>query len=52
MNFALVFVGVALWAATYLKRRNAAVIWLGDGLYRFVLNLMHPPTRRRAGSLT
>ncbi len=39
MSFVLVFVGVALWAAIYLWRRSVVVIWLGDGLYRFVLNL-------------
>ncbi len=39
MNFPLIFVGVAIWAAVYLWRRSAVVIWLGDGLYRFVSNL-------------
>ncbi len=39
VSFAFIFVGVALWAAIYLWRRSAAVIWLGDGLYRFVLAL-------------
>lgn len=39
MSFAFVFVGVVLWAGIYLWRRSAAVIWLGDGLYRFVLAL-------------
>ena len=39
MNFALILVGVTIWAAIYLWRRNAVVIWLGDGLYRFVGNL-------------
>lgn len=39
MSFGLVFVGVVIWAAIYLWRRSAAVIWLGDGLYRFVLAL-------------
>lgn len=39
MNFPLIFVGVALWAGIYLWRRSAVVIWLGDGLYRFVLAL-------------
>ncbi len=39
MSFGLVFVGVVIWAAIYLWRRSAAVIWLGDGLYRFVLGL-------------
>ncbi len=39
MSFALIFIGVSLWAAIYLWRRSAVVIWLGDGLHRFVLNL-------------
>ena len=39
VSFGLIFVGVSLWAGIYLWRRSAAVIWLGDGLYRFVLNL-------------
>lgn len=39
MNFALIFVGVTIWAAIYLWRRSAVVIWLGDGFYRFVGNL-------------
>jgi hypothetical protein len=39
MSFAFVFVGVALWVAIYLWRRSAVVIWLGDGLYRFVMAL-------------
>ncbi len=40
MSFGFVFVGVALWAAIYLWRRSAVVIWLGDGLYRFVMALL------------
>lgn len=40
MNFVLIFVGVAIWASIYLWRRSAVVIWLGDGLYRFVGNLV------------
>ncbi len=39
VNFVLIFVGVAIWASIYLWRRSAVVIWLGDGLYRFVGNL-------------
>ncbi len=39
MSFGLVFVGVALWCAIYLWRRSAVAIWLGDGLYRFVMAL-------------
>ena len=38
-NFALIFVGVTIWAAIYLWRRSTVVIWLGDGFYRFVGNL-------------
>ncbi|HMA07689.1 MAG TPA: hypothetical protein VKP68_07505, partial [Ramlibacter sp.] len=37
--FGFILVGVALWAVVYLWRRSAVVIWLGDGLYRFVLGL-------------
>ncbi len=37
--FGFLFGGVAIWAAIYLWRRSAVVIWLGDGLYRFVLAL-------------
>ncbi len=37
--FGFIFVGVAIWAAIYLWRRSAVVIWLGDGLYRFVMAL-------------
>lgn len=37
--FGFIFTGVAIWAAIYLWRRSAVVIWLGDGLYRFVLGL-------------
>jgi hypothetical protein len=39
MSFGLVFVGVVIWAAIYLWRRSAVVIWLGDGMYRFVMAL-------------
>jgi hypothetical protein len=39
MNFALIFVGVTIWAVFYLWRRSVVVIWLGDGLYRFLGNL-------------
>jgi hypothetical protein len=38
-NFVLIFVGVTIWAAIYLWRRSAVVIWLGDGLYRLVGSL-------------
>ncbi len=39
MSFVLIVAGVAIWAAIYLWRRSAVVIWLGDGLYRFVIAL-------------
>ena len=39
LNFLLVFVGVALMASIYLWRRSIVVIWLGDGLGRFVSRL-------------
>ncbi len=39
MSFGLVFVGIVIWAAIYLWRRNSAAIWLGDGLYRFAMAL-------------
>ncbi len=39
LSFGFVFVGVALWATIYLWRRSVAVIWLGDGFYRFVMAL-------------
>ena len=39
VSFVFVFVGVALWAAIYLWRRSAVVIWLGDGFDRFVMAL-------------
>lgn len=38
-NFLLIFIGVALAASIYLWRRNLVVIWLGDGLGRFVSRL-------------
>lgn len=39
MKFPLIFVGVALMATIYLWRRSIVVIWLGDGLGRFVSRL-------------
>ena len=39
LKFPLVFVGVALTASIYLWRRSIVVIWLGDGLGRFVSRL-------------
>ncbi len=39
VNFALIFVGVTIWAAVYLWRRSVVAIWLGDGLYRFAAAL-------------
>ncbi len=38
-SFGLVFVGVVIWSTIYLWRRSGVVIWLGDGLYRFVMAL-------------
>jgi hypothetical protein len=39
MSFGFVFVGVTLLAAAYLWRRSVPVIWLGDGLGKFVSQL-------------
>ena len=39
LNFPLIFVGIALTASIYLWRRSIVVIWLGDGLGRFVSRL-------------
>jgi hypothetical protein len=36
MNFALVLVGVTLYAFIYLWRRSVIPIWLGHGLGRFI----------------
>jgi hypothetical protein len=38
--FPMIFVGVALFTALYLWRRNIVAAWLGDGLGRFVSNLI------------
>ena len=38
-KFLLIFVGVALTASIYLWRRSIVVIWLGDGLGRFISRL-------------
>lgn len=38
-KFLLIFVGVVLTASIYLWRRSIIVIWLGDGLSRFVSRL-------------
>ena len=38
-KFLLIFVGVALAASIYLWRRSIVVIWLGDGLGRFISRL-------------
>jgi hypothetical protein len=32
INFIFVFVGISIWSAIYLWRRNVVVLWLGDGL--------------------
>lgn len=39
LQFPLVFIGVALTTSIYLWRRSIVVIWLGDGLGRFVSRL-------------
>ena len=39
MNFPLVFVGVAVFTMIYLWCRSVVVIWLGDGLGRFLSKL-------------
>jgi len=39
VKFPLIFVGIALTASIYLWRRSIVVIWLGDGLGRFVSRL-------------
>ncbi len=39
-KFLLIFVGVALTASIYLWRRSIVVIWLGDGLGRFISRLL------------
>ena len=38
-KFLLIFVGVTLTASIYLWRRSIVVIWLGDGLGRFISRL-------------
>jgi hypothetical protein len=38
-KFLLIFIGVALTSSIYLWRRSIVVIWLGDGLGRFVSRL-------------
>jgi hypothetical protein len=35
-SFAMIFAGITIVAAIYMWRRSAVVIWLGDGLIRFV----------------
>lgn len=40
MNFALTFVGVALFTVIYLWRRSVVPIWLGDGLGRLLGRLL------------
>ncbi|MFQ5892254.1 MAG: hypothetical protein ACE5HW_05625 [Candidatus Methanofastidiosia archaeon] len=39
MNFALVFFGVSIISAIYLWRRSVLVIWISDGLMRFISRL-------------
>lgn len=38
--FPIIFIGVALFALIYLWRRSVIAIWLGDGLGRFLNNLI------------
>jgi len=38
--FPSIFVGVAIFAIIYLWRRNVITVWLGDGLGRFLNNLL------------
>jgi hypothetical protein len=40
MNFTMTYFGVAILAAIYLWRRSAIIIWIGDGLMRFVGKLL------------
>ncbi|OGO33299.1 MAG: hypothetical protein A2Z16_11450 [Chloroflexi bacterium RBG_16_54_18] len=39
LEFGLVFVGITLTTAIYLWRRSVVVVWLGDGLSRFITRL-------------
>jgi hypothetical protein len=39
LPFAIVFVGITITSAIYLWRRSVVVVWLSDGLGRFVSNL-------------
>lgn len=39
-NFVLIFVGITIFTAVYLWRRSVIVIWLGDGLSRFLSGLI------------
>jgi len=39
VQFGPIFIGVTLIAVLYLWRRNVVVVWLGDGLVRFVSRL-------------
>ncbi len=39
-SFVFIFIGVALFSAIYLWRRNIAVTWLSDGLRWFLTNLL------------
>lgn len=40
MQFGVIFVGVSIFAAVYLWRRSTPVMWLGDGLGRFLTALI------------
>ena len=39
LSFGFVFVGVTIYATIYLWRRSAIIIWLNDGVGRFISNL-------------
>jgi hypothetical protein len=39
VSFVFIFIGVTLFAAVYLWRRSTVVLWLGDGLGRFISRL-------------
>lgn len=40
MQFGFVFIGITIFAAAYLWRRSVVAIWLADGFYRFISNLI------------
>jgi hypothetical protein len=40
LSFVFVFVAITLTATVYLWRRSMLVVWLGDGLSRFITRLV------------